>query len=626
MIRLNLLQRLNRKRRKLRKPPKWLFPKPMEREYLRGLLELLQPLEAAVEEILLPELARLEREVSGPRPDGMSGSGATPTMNLDLRRQDDWVDDVPKLMQMISLQMGTGYEEGASALAIDIGQKTSRWNSAQWQRILKAVLGADVFRSEPWLAETLKGFGAENVALIKSIRDQSVRKIEGMTMRALQAGTRHEQLAKDIREEYGNGKKRAALIARDQVAKLNGNLTMLRQKNAGVKHYVWRTSMDERVRPSHAALEGKEFAWTGAPAPPEGHPGQPIQCFPGDSNLMMALDGKKLFRRWYSGPLTTIITASGELLRATPNHPVLTSAGWKPIQFINEGEYLIAKMADERGVADVENSIPSIEQIFNSFAFIGAKTVSLPGFGLQFHGDGTDKEVQIIDLDSFLPNMINATADQKITELLFPIANCVMLEDILLYDGIIHPIIKSFGAAPDCFMRGASKLLALFGTESAHPKEIRLAAIARIDAALHEAYPNGSSCSAMLLGNGLFTDSSEIIGDNRLEGKIFAIYRWTALALSSINAALPEQLAKAIWVAPQFLGNVFEHHGTLYHCDRVVNKFSREFSDHVFNLETEKGWFCSKDNQSTGKSQGIIVGNCRCTSEPSFKELFEEMG
>ena len=272
MILQNLIKRLNRKRRKLRKPPKWLFPTPMEREYLRGILELLKALEEAVEAILIPELARLEREVSGPRPDGITGKMPVP------QRGDDWVDDVPKLMRAIVLQVGNRYEEGAAALAIDIGQKTSRWNSAQWQRILKTVLGVDVFRSEPWLHETLKGFGAENVALIKSIRDQSVTKIEGMTMRALQAGTRHEQLALAIREEYGNGKKRAALIARDQVAKLNGNLTMLRQKNAGVKHYVWRTSMDERVRPSHAALEGKEFAWTGSPAPPEGHPGQPIQC------------------------------------------------------------------------------------------------------------------------------------------------------------------------------------------------------------------------------------------------------------------------------------------------------------------------------------------------------------
>jgi SPP1 gp7 family putative phage head morphogenesis protein len=276
---MNLLQRLNRKRRKLRKPPKWLFPKPMEREYLRGLLELLKPLEAAVEEILIPELARLEREVSGPRPDGEEAGKMPAAQN----RADDWVDDVPKLMQLISLKMGTGYEEAASALAIDIGQKTSRWNSAQWQRILKAVLGADVFRSEPWLPETLKGFAAENRKRIKSILDKSVTEIEGMTMRALQSGQRHEQLAKEIREKYTfgpntNPKKQAALIARDQVAKLNGNLTMLRQKNAGVKHYVWRTSMDERVRPSHAALEGKEFAWSGAPAPPEGHPGQPIQC------------------------------------------------------------------------------------------------------------------------------------------------------------------------------------------------------------------------------------------------------------------------------------------------------------------------------------------------------------
>ena len=41
-------------------------------------------------------------------------------------------------------------------------------------------------------------------------------------------------------------------------------------------HYIWRTSGDEKVRSSHAANNGKIFAWDN---PPEtGHPGEDYNC------------------------------------------------------------------------------------------------------------------------------------------------------------------------------------------------------------------------------------------------------------------------------------------------------------------------------------------------------------
>lgn len=41
-------------------------------------------------------------------------------------------------------------------------------------------------------------------------------------------------------------------------------------------HYVWRTRGDGRVRPSHAANNGKIFAWNNPP--PTGHPGEDYGC------------------------------------------------------------------------------------------------------------------------------------------------------------------------------------------------------------------------------------------------------------------------------------------------------------------------------------------------------------
>ncbi len=49
---------------------------------------------------------------------------------------------------------------------------------------------------------------------------------------------------------------------------------------AGITQYTWSTSKDERVRPSHAELEGEQFSYDD---PPEvdgepANPGEPILC------------------------------------------------------------------------------------------------------------------------------------------------------------------------------------------------------------------------------------------------------------------------------------------------------------------------------------------------------------
>lgn len=66
-------------------------------------------------------------------------------------------------------------------------------------------------------------------------------------------------------------------IVRDQNSKMTGQLTEIRHRQAGITHYRWSTSRDERVRPTHVSKEGRMFAWSN---PPEdtGHPGDDIMC------------------------------------------------------------------------------------------------------------------------------------------------------------------------------------------------------------------------------------------------------------------------------------------------------------------------------------------------------------
>lgn len=116
----------------------------------------------------------------------------------------------------------------------------------------------------------------ENIALVENAHRVYARQVRELFEDPSNDGMRVETLAKRLLERGDVSESRAALIARDQTLKLNGQLAQERMQTAGVEGYVWSTSLDERVREEHQALEGQTFTWDN---PPEvGHPGQDFQC------------------------------------------------------------------------------------------------------------------------------------------------------------------------------------------------------------------------------------------------------------------------------------------------------------------------------------------------------------
>ena len=138
-------------------------------------------------------------------------------------------------------------------------------------------LGVNPFASEPWLAQEMEAFVADNVALIKTIPSQFFGSIQGIVSNGARSGKNMQDITADLQKRTGVAKSRAKFIARDQVSKFNGDLNQLRQKNVGINSYIWSTSLDERVRPSHAAKEGKKFSWDNPPND-TGHPVEDYNC------------------------------------------------------------------------------------------------------------------------------------------------------------------------------------------------------------------------------------------------------------------------------------------------------------------------------------------------------------
>ena len=78
-------------------------------------------------------------------------------------------------------------------------------------------------------------------------------------------GLRADELRDQLLQRGSVSVSRATLIAVDQTLKLAGAVTQARQVAAGVSRYKWSTSLDERVRPTHAELEGQVFDWDDPP-------------------------------------------------------------------------------------------------------------------------------------------------------------------------------------------------------------------------------------------------------------------------------------------------------------------------------------------------------------------------
>ncbi|MBW2672078.1 MAG: minor capsid protein [Deltaproteobacteria bacterium] len=147
------------------------------------------------------------------------------------------------------------------------------------------VAGLPLLSQEAYLGPVSDAFVRQNASLIKSVRAQALDRAEAQILEGLRGGLRNETIAKNLRASFGLSKSRAALIARDQVGKLQGELTELRQVNAGIDEYIWDSSKDERVRPTHQELDGTTQKWSDPPAVAFGkggvryaHPGGDYQC------------------------------------------------------------------------------------------------------------------------------------------------------------------------------------------------------------------------------------------------------------------------------------------------------------------------------------------------------------
>lgn len=163
---------------------------------------------------------------------------------------------------------------------------TRRLSVREWKRAVRRTLGIDVMEGYYGglkFQALLDKWAAKNVGLIRTIPQEALGKMRDIVKAGYLRGADTKNIAREIQDAYGTGKNHARFIARDQMAKLNADITREQHSDAGVSEYVWRTAGDQRVRGGHMALNGKRFKYSDPPVVDgrtgrRANPGEDYQC------------------------------------------------------------------------------------------------------------------------------------------------------------------------------------------------------------------------------------------------------------------------------------------------------------------------------------------------------------
>lgn len=200
----------------------------------------------------------------------------------------DLVRAYPDLDLVASAELGTTldrYSEAigpwARASAAAMQANVDRRDLDAW-RELSATMRRGLMReiATAPTGEAMRGLLAEQVTLIKSIPLHAAERVHHWTLQGIADGTRASEVSREIQRTSEVSVARANLIARTEVARTASVLTQARAEHVGSREYVWRTSGDTDVRPSHKKMNAVVVLWSAPPTLDKltGHAGALPNC------------------------------------------------------------------------------------------------------------------------------------------------------------------------------------------------------------------------------------------------------------------------------------------------------------------------------------------------------------
>ena len=268
------------------------YPYGTENKYFRQLKLFFKPLTDYVNKYVNENLESLLRGDSTEiKLDAIPGdSFRNMIYNLE-----DWLSvympDIPEITDY------RDYENRNNVILTSLGktaEEAKSFGDKEFEKMLQKGIHVSVPSSAEWWNDMKKSWAEDNYSLITSNAKKYVSQINTLTEQAIVNGMSPSKLKEEIKKATeGLSDKHCKLLARDQMGKLNGQITEAQMQEIGLEMYVWSTSADDRVRDSHALMEGLLCRWDDASVcsydngktwveRPSGavdlHPGQDIQC------------------------------------------------------------------------------------------------------------------------------------------------------------------------------------------------------------------------------------------------------------------------------------------------------------------------------------------------------------
>lgn len=457
-----------------------------------------------------------------------------------------------------------------------------------------------------------------NAEIIKTVPNDIARRINRHILSQALSGTRSSDMAEQIRSIFPQmSDKQANLIARTETSKTSTALTRARSERIGAGWYVWRTSEDARVRDSHKIMDKVLVKWTAPPSPEQldgmrrtyghYHAGDIFNCFPGSENINLANGCYKLWRRWYEGTTVSLSVSDGTILQATPNHPVLTTKGWLPIDQIQKGDYLIHSLDDRGHVSEnnQDNLVTSFDDLFNALARFCPVETSL-GTKLDFHGDGTENDIDVINVDRFLTDYLISEFFKSFAEFDFARTDSNLTSFVFDGDGFFSESMSRILSAHG-LVGLANNFFAFLDRKAGHADEISFTARSSRDVVMAKDFPDCPSAARVSICDGKLAFAAEVPRDYLILWKV--VLPLIMKILGQDNTPSAETIAERFAFGTGELSDTFETCAFSNQLREVVDVAVGEFKGHVYNLQSNGSWYIVTNGS-------LIVHNCRCYPEP----------
>lgn len=350
------------------------------------------------------------------------------------------------------------------------------------------------------------------------------------------------------------------------------------------------------------------------------HPG----CVPGDSVISPVSSGstklsdfawgevRAVSRRLFKGELIEFVTASGNLVRVTPNHPVLTDNGWVPAGLLSEGDTVFRAGESQRvvgGSPDVDERPALAKDVFDA-ARMAFPLVSVPLASEDFHGDGAYGEVDVVYTNGNFPS----PRDSELIQVSGESGLMVTHGGGLDFDGggAFGPLFPSGLASLGGGVGGGGLGGDLFGGHFGCSHDSGFGVASDGNLVLGEQGSYRGSVHVESGGEFIFGNSMLDIEGNDLFGRkglpsVDSATRFDAPAGEYSLENLRGYSERGRALVERLSGEV--------EGDRVVEFRRVEFVGHVYNLHTQEGWYSSNNH---------IVSNCDCGVKPFIVEPGED--